>query len=227
MSNNIVLIQFYFRHSWKLLLRYQQVYLYPILFPVLILLPKWLSIDEKYYVFIFLFNLIMIIWLCSPYYLSQFSFSPEDARSLSLFDTRFRDLVIIRNLVNFIMLLVLLVLNLALLLYFYPMTNQIRMGLILLSLLSFLPAISIGNFITSYSIRWNTDYNMSWKSIFVILSIFFTEIIIKISFLFFSSGAATSMIIALLFVYLTVYYFSFRRIVKTISTYFSSIAEIT
>jgi hypothetical protein len=225
MYNIKSLKQGYFRYSWKLLVKYQQVYIYPILLVVFILLPKWFSVNEKYFVLLSSFNLIIILWLYSPFYLSQFSFSPEDARSLSLFDINFRDIVIVRNLLNFALLLVTVVLNLTLSLIFYPIDDQIQIGLIVLSFLSLFPAITIGNIVTGLSIKWNTGYNMSWKSIFVIVSLFFTDVVIKISIMFFSAWIAGFILIILFIVYLAFYYISFRHVVKTISTHFSLIAE--
>lgn len=225
MSNNQLVKHYNFRHSWKLLLRYEQVYLYPILLVIFILLPKWFSVNEKYFAYLFSFNQIFILWLYSPYYLNQFSCSSEDARSLSLFDINYRDLVLVRNLLNFILLFIPVILNLSLSLYFYSIADQIAIGLIILSFLSLLPAITIGNLETARSISWNTGYKMSWKSVFVILSIFFTDFVIKISIFLFSVWTAGIILIVLFLVYLIFYYFSFLRIVRTLPTSFCSIAE--
>ena len=217
--------QYYFKHSLRLLIRYQQIYIYPLIVVFLILMPKIVSINEKYFVFLFSFNLMIVLWLNSPFYIHQFSYSSEDTKSLIPFPNEFKDLVIIRNLISFIILLIPLLLNLILFTIFYSVTDKVFYGLIFLSVLSLLPAVSIGNLLTGPSIGWNTGFSMSWKSILVILSAFFNDLVIKISSLIFSNLVFGIILVLLFLIYLYFYILSFRKIVRDIALHIGSIAE--
>ena len=188
-------------------------------------MPKWFSVNEKYFVYIFSFNLIIIFWLYSPYYLSQFSFSSDDARSLSIFDISFKELVIVRNFCNLMLLIVPVVLNLFVSFYLYPVDRNLLYSLIILSFFSLLPAIALGNYFTVSSVRWVTNYGLSWRSVFIILIIFITDFVVKASIFMFSAWVAGIILLVLFLIYFIFYYLSFWRNVQILSMYFSSIAE--
>ncbi len=215
----------YLRHSVLILLRYQHIYFYMIVIAGIILLPRLFSINEKYYSFLISFNFILVLWMFSPFYLNQFSFSSDDARSLSLFPLNFRDLVIVRNILNFSMLIIAFILSIFLVGTFYPATDTNLSGLILISAMHLLPAISVGNLISRSSISWTAKFPMSWKSSFVILISFFNILVFKVSQQVFNGTIFVSVLITLFLLYLAIYILSFRKIVREITTYFCSIGE--
>lgn len=225
MSSNQSFKRYYFGHSIRILFRYQQIYLYPILVIAFILMPKLFSINEKYIMFLFSFNFIIVLWLYSPFYLGQFSFSSDDARSLTLFPLNFKDLVMVRNILNFSMLIIAFILSIILIGIFYPVADISLSGLMFISAMHLLPAISIGNLTSRSAVSWMAKFPMSWKSIFVILIASFNDFVIKVSLLVFSQMVMSIVFITLFLMYLLFYILSFRKIVREITFHFSSIAE--
>lgn len=225
MSSNKPIIIYYLRHSFLILLRYQQVYLYLIFVAAFILMPRLFNINEKYYGFLFSFNFIIVLWVFSSFYLNQFSFSSDDARSLSLFSLNFRYLVMVRNILNFSMLIIAFILSIVLIGIFYPVADISLSGLMFISAMHLLPAISIGNLTSGSAVSWMAKFPMSWKSIFVILIASFNDFVIKISLLVFSQRIMSIVFITLFLMYLLFYILSFRKIVREITFHFSSIAE--
>jgi len=225
MSFKKSIIRPYFLHSLLILLRYQQIYAYLLLIVVLLLMPLFFNIEEQYYNILYLLNFLIVLWLFSPFYLNMFSFSSDDARSLSLFPLRFKDLVVARNFLNFSMLMIAFSLSIVLMGVFYPEANTSISELIVLAALHLLPAISIGNLTSRSSLSWTAKTTFSWKSIYVILSFYFNILVYKISQQIFSRPVFIIIILVVFLLYLVFYNLSLKKIVKEISTYFCSIAE--
>ena len=219
------IIQSYFEHSLLILLRYQQIYVYLLLIVLLILLPLFFNIKEQYYNILYSLNFIIVLWIFSPFFLNMFSFSSEDAKSLSLFPIMFKYLVAARNILNFSLLLIAFGLSIALTAFFYPKTNTSVPELILLSAMHVLPVISIGNLTSRSALSWTAKTNFTWKSVYVILILNFNILIFKISQYYFSQTVFILIIATVFLIYIGFYYLSFKKIVKEITTYFSSIAE--
>lgn len=194
-SKNSIL-NIYLKHSILILLRYQHIYFYVIVIAVFILLPRLFNINERYFSFLFSFDFIIVLWIFSPFYLNQFSFSTDDTRSLSLFSLNFRDLVIVRNILNFSMLIIAFILSIFLIHIFYPAIDSNLSGLILISVMHLLPAISVGNLTSRSSISWTVKFPMSWKSSFVILIAFFNILVFKVSQQVFSRSIFIAVLIA-------------------------------
>ncbi len=224
LSKNSIL-SIYLRHSLVILLRYQHVYFYVIVIAGIILLPRMFNINEKYFSFLFSFNFIIVLWIFSPFYLNQFSFSSDDARSLSLFSLNFRDLIMVRNILNFSMLIITFILSIVLIRTFYSATDTSLSGLMLISAMHLLPAISVGNLTSRSSVSWTAKFPMSWKSSYVIFIAFFNILVFKFSQQVFNGTIFISVLITLFLLYLALYILSFRKIVRELTTYFCSIAE--
>jgi len=223
-SKNSIL-SIYLKHSVLILLRYQHIYFYVIVIAVFILMPRLFSVNEKYFSFLFSFNFIIVLWMFSPFYLNQFSFSTDDTRSLSLFPLNFRDLVIVRNILNFSMLIIAFILSIVLICIFYSAKDTSLSGLMLMSAMHLLPVISVGNLTSRSSISWAAKFSMSWKSSYIIFIAFFNILVFKVSQQVFSRSIFIAVLIALFLVYLAIYILSFRKIVRELTTYFCSIAE--
>jgi hypothetical protein len=215
----------YFKHSLRLLIRYQQIYAYPLIVVVFILLPKLFNINDAYYTYLFSLNLFIVLWLLSPFYLCQFSFSPEDTRSWSLFSINIRELVLIRNRVSFMVLLVPFLLNLVLCAFLYQVTDKVIYGMIFLSIVLILPAVSTGNLFTPSSLSWTSGSSISWKSLFIVLIAFLSDMVIKVSFHFLSNLFIALILISMFLLYLLLYLWSYRKINKEILKYLCSIVE--
>jgi len=225
MSFKKSIIRSYLVHSLLILFRYQQIYAYLLLIVVLILMPLFFNIKEQYYNIMYLLNFLIVLWLFSPFYLNMFSFSSDDARSLSLFPFKFKDLVVARNFLNFSMLMIAFGLSIVLMGVFYPEAIISISELIVLAALHLLPAISIGNLTSRSSLSWTTKTTFSWKSVYVILSFYFNILVYKISQQIFSRPVFIIIILVVFLLYLVFYNMSLKKIVKEISTYFCSIAE--
>jgi len=215
----------YFIHSVRLLIRYQQIYMYPFIISVFIFLPKIFSINENYLEYLFSFNVFVVLWLYSPFFINQFAYSTEDARSLTLFSINIKELIIIRNLLSFILLLIPFLLNLVFFALLYPIKDKLIISTIILSILIIFPAVSIGNLLTYSSMSWKAGLSITWKSIFVVLMAFATDLVIKLS-LWFHSYLIFGLIVILMFsVYVYFYFWSYKKIKKEILPCFCSIAE--
>jgi hypothetical protein len=219
------IVQSYFKHSILILLRYQQIYAYLLLIGVLILMPLIFSIKERYFSSIYSLNFLVVLWLFSPYYLNMFSFSSEDARSLSLFPFGFKYLVLARNYLNFSLLMIAFGLSIVLTALFYPKTNTNTPELIVLSIMSAIPAISIGNLTSRAALSWTGKSTFSWKGVYVILVFNINILIFKVTQHYFGQPVFVLIIAIVFMIYIGFFYLSFQKIVKDITTYFSSIAE--
>jgi len=213
------------RHSVLILLRYQQIYIYLPGIAILILLPVLFSIKDPYFNILYSINFLIVLWLFSPFFLNMFSFSSEDARSLSLFPVMFKNLIAARNVLNFSLLVITFGLSIVLMALFYPKTNTRVSDLIVLSLMHLLPVISIGNLTSRSSLSWTGKSTFSWKGIYVILILYFNILIFQISKYNFYPTVFILIIGTVFLLYLGFYYLSFKKIVREISTYFSSIRE--
>lgn len=225
MRVNQAINKYYFWHSVRLLIRYQQIYVYPLLGIMITLLPKLFGISEKYFLYLYSFDLIVVLWVYSPFYLGQFSFSPEDARSITLFSIKAKDLVYIRNLLNFVMLTVTLLLLLLLIFIVFPIEDKIFVGLVLLYGSSMLPALIVGNLLTDSTLTWSGRFAFSWKSTFVIILVSINDLVIKTSYLFLSPTSMFFVLFTLFIIYLLTYILSYNKVVKELTSCFSSIAE--
>jgi len=225
MSSKKTFFRFYLKHSSVILLRYRQMYFYFIVIAAVILMPLFFHVKETYFGLLACLNIIIVLWLFNSFYLCQFSFSPDDARSLSLFPLKIKDLIIVRNILNFSILMVAFILSIALMGIFYPTAKTSLPEIIVLSAMHLLPAISIGNLTSGLSIFWKANVAMSWKSSYVILTAYFNVLVIKISQIVFSKPVAMGIVVTIFILYLVLYYLSFRKVQREITTYFSSIAE--
>ncbi len=215
----------YFIHSVRLLIRYQQIYMYPFIISVFIILPKVFSINENYLPYLFSFNVFVVLWLYSPFYINQFAYSTEDARSLTLFSLNLEELIIIRNLLSFILLLIPFLLNLVFFALLYPLKDKLIISMTVLSILIIFPAVIIGNLLTHSSISWKAGLSIPWKSIFVVLIALATDLVLRLS-LWLLSYILFGLIVILMFSsYVYFYIWSIKKIRKEILRCFSSIAE--
>jgi len=215
----------YIKHSTRILFRYQQIYGYILLIIALILMPLFFGIKKQYLPFLVSLNYLIVLWLLSPFILNMFSFSSEDARSLSLFPVKFKYLVAARNILNFCLLIVAFGLSVIIIALFYPKTNITVTDLIVLSLMHLLSTISIGNFTSGSSLSWIGITSFSWKSIYVILVLNFNVLFFQISKYYFNQSVFILIIATSILIYIGFYYISFQKIVREISIYISSIAE--
>jgi hypothetical protein len=165
------------------------------------------------------------VWFFSPFYLNQFSFSSDDARSLSLFPLNFKNLVGARNILNSILLTIAFIILIVIIGLTYPQTNTNIPELIVLAAMDILPAIFIGNLTSRTSLSWTDKTTFSWKSIYIILITSFNFLVFKISVYVFSQAVFVSIVTTIFLVYFGLYYFSFQKIVREITISFSSIAE--
>ena len=215
----------YIKHSILILQRYQQIYVYVPAIGILIYMPVFFGIKEIYFNILYSANFLIVMWIFSPFYLSMFSFSSEDARSLSLFPVKFKYLVAARNILNFSLLIVAFGLSIVLSSLFYPKTSNSVPELIILSLMHLLPPVSIGNLTSRFSVSWTGKVTYSWKGLYVILILSFNILIFQISQYYFSQPVFI-LIIAIIFLnYIGLYSFSFQKIVRDMLTCFYSIAE--
>lgn len=215
----------YFIHSIRLLIRYQQIYIYPFIVIIFAFLPKVFSINETYLTFLFSFNVLVVLWLYSPFYISQFAYSTEDARSLTLFSLNIKELIIFKNLISFILLLIPFLLNLVLFFLLYPVKDKLMISLIILSLLIVFPAVSIGNLLTPSSISWTSGFSIPWKSIFIVLIAFASDLIIKLTLWYLSSFLISLILVVMFSAYVLFYIMSFKKICREIYPNLCSIAE--
>ena len=225
MSSKKSYFWFYMRHSLLILYRYQRIYAYMLIILVLILMPLFLGIKEQYFTYLVLLNSLTVYLLFSPFFLNMLAFSFEDARSLSLFPLKFKDLVVTRNILNIGLLIIAIGLSLVLTGLLYPKTNTSILEIIVLSMMHLLPAMSTGNLNSRSSHSWTGKTTFSSKGIYVILILNFNIIMYKISRYYFIQPVFISIIATIFLFYIGFYYLSFQKIVKEISTYFSSIAE--
>jgi len=225
MSSRTSYFWFYIRHSLLLLYRYQQFYIYFLIISSLIFMPLFFGIKTRYFTFLVLMNSLFVFWLFSPLFLHMFSFSTEDTRSMSLFPLKFNDLAFARNILNIGLLIIANGLSIVLTGLFYPKTNTTITEIMVLSIMHLLPAMSIGNMTSRSSLSWTGKTTFSWKGIYVILFLNFNIILFKILQLYFIQPIFISIIVIEFLFYLGIYYLSFHKIVREISTYFSSIAE--
>jgi len=225
MCSNQTYRSYYFWHSLRILFRYQQIYVYPIGTIIIALMPKFFGINETYYLYSYSLNMVVALWIYSPFYLGQFSFSPEDAKSLTLFSIKSKELVRIRNFLNFALLFFTLLLLLIVIAIAYTPKERTFYGLVLLYGMIILPAIFVGNLMPRSTINWTGRFLISWKSVFVILIAFFNDFVIKISLMVLSQTILIIVLITLFLIYLLLYILSYNKIVKEITIYFGSIAE--
>jgi hypothetical protein len=130
-----------------------------------------------------------------------------------------------RNVVNFSILITAFGLSVVIMALFYPKTNTTVTDLIVLSLMHLLPSISIGNFTSRSSLSWVGISSFSWKGIYVILILNFNVLIFHISKYYSNRSVFILIIATVVLINIGFYYISFQKIVREISTYFSSIAE--
>jgi len=221
----MTVIRPYVKLSLLILIRYQQIYIYLPGIALLILMPIVFSIKAPYFNMMFSFFFLIIIWLFSPFFLCMFSFSPEDARSLSLFPIWFKSLIAARNILNSIILLIAFSMLILLMFFFYPKTNTGPPELIVLSVMQLFPVISIGNLTSRSALFWTGKTTYSWKAAYIILILHFNIMIIKISQSFFCQPVSILIIATIFMFYIGIYYLSFQKIVKDIFIFFCSIAE--
>lgn len=215
----------YIRHSFLILLRYQQIYAYFLGVGAIVLMPILFGIKESVFNILYSLNFLVVLWLFSPFFLNMFSFSSEDTRSLSLFPVIFKYLVAARNILNFSLLIIAFGLSIVIMALFYPKTNTSVPSLIVISLMHLLPSISIGNLTSHSSLSWTGKTTFSWKSVYVILILNFNILFFQISKYYFSQIVFSLVIATVFLIYIGVYYLSYQKNVKDLPSYFSSIAE--
>ena len=188
-------------------------------------MPIYFSIKEQYFTFLVLLNSLFVLLLFSPFFLNMLSFSSEDVRSLALFPIRFNELVVTRNVLNFVLLIIAFGLSIILMGLSYPKTNFSISETIVLSVMHLLPAISIGNLTSRLSLSWMGKTTFSWKGGYLLLLLNFNIMMFKIFQYYLVQPVFILVIVIVLLFYLGFYYLSFRKIVKELSMYFCSIAE--
>ena len=225
MSSKNLIFRSYFKHSILLLIRYQQIYIYPPVIAALILMPLFFNIKESYLNILHFMIFAIVLWLFSPFFLNMFSFSSEDARSLSLFPVTFKNLIMARNILNYGLLVLTFGMSIVLMILFFPKSNTSVPDLIVLSLMHLLTSVSIGNLTSRLSLTWTKEGTFSWKGVYVILILNFNIIIFKISQIYFSQRVFILIIGMIFLFYIGFYYMSLQKIVREINTNFCSIAE--
>lgn len=202
------------KHSLRLLRRYQQIGFYFIISPVLLIFPHFIRIEEKYNLLILFSHFILIIWIFSPFYLNQFSFSYDDYRSFSIFPLDWKAIIWGRNTVNILLLILILCSTVLIIRYIYLKDSTYLLPLFIYVIFNILPLVTIGNLLSIKSINRRREYYFSWTSLFVFPIAFSNLLYLYFVYLFFEGIGYFFSILLVLSIYISIYIYSVNILIK-------------